>query len=348
MDYQHGGDIYTYEGMLDFSSNINPFGPPPSVVEAVRLAAEQIGVYPDPQCRELRVHLAEQSQIPAECFVFGNGVADLIFAAALAQKPKKAVLTAPSFSEYAQALRSVGCCISYYDLKEEENFRLSESFLNCLTEEVDMVFLCSPDNPTGNVIRKELLLQIAGRCKEKGIRMILDESFCDFQENQGEVLSGKEVREFSHLFLLRSFTKMYAMPGLRLGYGISQDREFLEKMEQFRQPWSVSNAAQAAGLAALSEKELPARTRAYVSEERKRMEEKLRQLGISCFPSEANYILLKSERDLFELLKERRILIRDCENYVGLGKGYYRIAVKRREENERLLKALSEIMACVL
>ena len=158
MEYQHGGDVYTYEGMIDFSVNINPLGPGSSVIQAAHNAVERMTQYPDAECRSLRKALAESLQMDKEFFIFGNGGAELIFNLAAAEHPKKAVLLAPSFAEYRQALQAAGCEIIWFPLKESEEFELGEAYLEYLKEDVDMVFLCSPGNPVGNIIRRELLL----------------------------------------------------------------------------------------------------------------------------------------------------------------------------------------------
>lgn len=343
MEYIHGGDIYTYEGMTDFSVNINPFGPSGQVLEAVRTEAAHIGAYPDSRCRKLRSALSERYGISEENFIFGNGAAELIFSAVFAGRPRRAVLTAPSFAEYAMALEAAGCEVVYHYVGEEESFRLTERYMEELTEDVDMIFLCSPDNPSGQVIDLPLLDRIIGRCGELGIRAVIDQCFCEFLEWSYSILPVEAVLDKPWVLLLRAFTKMHAMPGLRLGYGICSDRAFLEKMELVTQPWNVSVPAQAAGLAALSETERVQRTRAYVARERRRIEKELEHMGITYYPSAVNYILLYSRYDLSALLKEHNILIRDCSNYEGLRKGYYRIAVKMRKENDMLLKALREI-----
>lgn len=343
MKYLHGGDIYTYEGMLDFSANINPFGPSQRVMDAVSSSAGKIGSYPDSRCRQLRKALSVNEGIPQEMFVFGNGAADLIFSIVFAMHPKKAVLTAPSFSEYAQALSAARCQVLYHYLEETEDFRLGIDYLEKLTTDVDIAFLCSPNNPTGQTIEQGLLTEIVNKCKKNEIRLILDECFFEFLENPEEVLSGKDILKKPWVFLLRAFTKMYAMPGLRLGYGMCSDSGFLEKLEASKQPWSVSVPAQEAGLVGLKEQERVDQTRCFISEERKMMEKELGRIGVRYFPSSANYMLLKSEYDLFERLKSKNILIRDCCNYEGLGKGFYRIAIKSSWENKHLLRELKEI-----
>lgn len=343
MKYVHGGDIYTYEGMTDHSANINPLGPCPAVMNAARDSLRQISRYPDSQCRSLRQALAGQLKLPEDYFVFGNGAADILFSLVLAEKPRKALILAPTFAEYEQALRTVDCEVRYYLRKEEDEFILNEEYLESLTGETDMIFLCSPENPTGGIIDRNLLRDILNRCQEKQIRMVLDECFYEFLEEPEKATMQEDISSCEELFILRAFTKMHAMPGLRLGYGITKDLALLEQIAAVRQPWSVSVTAQAAGLAAVSENEWVNRTREFITSERTGMEKALTEIGIRYFPSAVNYILLKSSYDLFEEFKKRNILVRDCSNYRGLSKGYYRIAIRTGEENKKLIKALRDI-----
>ena len=342
MEYKHGGDIYRYPGMLDFSANINPFGPSEAVIKAANAGVREMAHYPDSRCGELRKALSGKLHLPEASIIVGNGAADLIFSLVLSEKPHKAVVTAPSFSEYTQALQAVDCEVIHYYLKESDQFDLKEDYLELLTEDVDIIFLCSPGNPTGRVIERGLLEQILKRCEICGIRMVLDECFYEFLEQPEEATMQDFVREHPCLFLLRAFTKMHAMPGLRLGYGLCSEAHLLERMYQVRQPWSVSTVAQAAGLAALGEEERVKATRSYIAKERRWMEQELEKIGIRFIPSEANYILFRSREDLFSLLLEKKILIRDCRNYEGLAPEYYRIAVRTHEDNEKLLGALRE------
>ena len=343
MEYGHGGDIYTYKGMLDFSVNINPFGPSEQVIRAVRDSAGLAGNYPDSSCRRLRQKLAEKKALPREFFIAGNGAADLFFSLALAEKPERALIPVPAFSEYARALHTVGCEIREYPLKREDDFRLTEDFINALERDIDMVFLCDPSNPAGQTTDRELIERIAEKCQKYGIRLVVDECFIEFLSDPEEYTVEQLTRQYPCLFVAQAFTKMHAIPGLRLGYGITSDKELLEKIQESRQPWSVSTPAQAAGTAALDEEDRVKMTRDYVRNERMRMEKALGEIGVQYIPSEANFILFSSPLDLFSLLKERGILIRDCSNYSGLGKGWYRIAVKRQEENNRILREIRSI-----
>jgi len=350
VEYLHGGDIYTNKGMTDFSVNVNPYGPSKAVLRAAKLAMARIGEYPDPECRELREHLAAELGVKPEHLVFGNGAAELIFDLVRTEKPKKAVICTPSFAEYERALKTVDCRIQYYNCREENGFVMQEDFMDLLTEDVDMVFLCSPDNPSGTVIPKIMMRKIMIRCEFLRIRLVLDQCFFEFMAEDEDDLFltykndlHESTKKYPSLFLLRAFTKMYAMPGLRLGYGICQDERLIERLEECRQPWSVSIPAQEAGIAAIKDQKRVRNIRGFLLRERKWLERELDALRIPYFPSKANYILLKSDLDLYELLKEYRILIRDCSNYRGLKKGFYRIAVRQRGDNQKLIDALQEI-----
>lgn len=347
MKYEHGGDIYTYgkdSTLLDFSVNVNPFGPSQKVLAAAKKGVLQMGQYPDSRCRKLRNAVSEVYGVHEEEIVFGNGAAELIYLLALAKKPKHALVPAPAFSEYERALFTVGCEVEKIPLRREKQFDLEVDVLERLTEKTDVLFLCSPMNPTGRKISEKLFGQIVNKCREKNIFVVLDECFCEFLEDPFAAWKHiGQIKENPHLFLLRAFTKIHAMPGIRLGYGFCSDRELLQKMEGMRQPWSVSTVAQEVGIAALQEKERVEKTRIYVAKERKWMEEKMGELGISFLPSEVNYMMFQGREDLWTRMLEKKILIRDCSNYDGLSKGDYRVAVKTREENERLFQALKEV-----
>ena len=255
MEYVHGGDIYTYGDVLDFSVNVNPYGPSEEVLEAAKRSMDEVSLYPDSQCRRLRKRLAEKKSLPEEYFLFGNGAAELFFSVVLAEKPKKALLPIPAFAEYEQALRTVDCEIIYHELKRENNFALTESFLEELTEDIDLVFLCSPSNPSGQVIEPKLMEQILTRCEEKKIRLVLDECFIEFLEEEQKYTMVKKVTDHPSLFLVQAFTKMYGIPGLRLGYAMTSDARLRESMQQIRQPWSVEYDL--TGLEKLVEEVLP-------------------------------------------------------------------------------------------
>lgn len=344
MKHKHGGDVYRNPNVIDFSANLNPLGMPHGVKEAAIEGIRCSELYPDVECEALRMAISEAEEIPYDQIICGNGAADLIFSLCLARKPKRALLPAPTFAEYEQALTSIGCEIEYYLLREEDKFRLESDFLNVLREDIDLLFLCNPNNPTGQPVEKQLVLEILERCKTLGIFVVIDECFVEFMDEY-EVNSRKaELNYFHNMFLLKAFTKIYAMPGLRLGYGFCSDLELLADMKEVMQPWNVSVPAQYAGVAAMKEKELLVRTRKLIQKERKFLLEQLQHgLVDRVYGSSANFIFFRSSHTLREELLKVQIMIRDCSNYYGLEPGYYRIAIRTHDENEKLVMALKEI-----
>lgn len=340
----HGGDLYEAPIRLDFSANINPYGTPRSVMDAVCESVGQLRNYPDPNCRALTAAIAEFEGVDKKSILCGAGAAELIFAFAGAVKPKKAMLLAPGFSEYASALRSFGAEIQYHYLKEEHGFRLGVDFREVLREfSGDAVILCTPNNPTGLTIEAELLCEILNICHEKGLPILLDECFLDLTDGRGLSAKGK-LSQIPELVILKAFTKSYGMAGLRLGYCLSGNPELLAAMSRQSQAWNVSTPAQAAGVAALKEQAFVDRARETIATERPKLKRALEGFGFTVIPSETNYLLFKAFPGLKEKMLSRGILIRACGNYPGLSEHWYRIAVKLPEENEELLLALEEIV----
>ena len=340
----HGGDLYTRPVELDFSVNTNPLGTPRAVVEAVRDAAGSLCRYPDPCCRELTAALAEYEDVPEDHILCGGGAAELIYAYCRAIGARTALVTAPAFSEYAAALEAEGCWVLSHPLREADGFGVTGAFLWALEDTpAEAVFLCNPNNPTGRLIREDLLEEICRLCRDRGIRLFVDECFLDLSDGGRDASLTDRLEEYPGLFLLKAFTKTYGMAGLRLGYCLSGDRALLARMSRGTQPWNVSLPAQRAGMAALGEREFLRQSRKLIQEERPWLAARLEESGFRVCPSQANYLLLKSGRELAAPLLEQGILIRDCSNYTGLGPGWYRTAVKTRGENQRLVAALTEI-----
>jgi len=341
----HGGDLYSRPVALDFSANINPFGTPEAVRQAVVDALDQLKHYPDPYCRELVAAIAEFEKLPQSYILCGSGAAELIYSYVRALGPKKALVLAPTFAEYEAALTAQGCDVEHFFLQEAEDFAVTEALLPALWRSgAELLVLCNPNNPTGRLMEPELLRRICLSCQERGISLLVDECFLDLCD-QGEAQSLKPLLErCPKLTLLKAFTKSYGMAGLRLGYCLSADPALLEAMGGTVQPWNVSIPAQKAGIAALGQQDFVQRARDCIRAERPKLRQGLERLGLRVLPSQVNYLLFYSEKELkAPLLEGYGILIRSCANYPGLGQGWYRIAVKRPEENRRLLAALEEV-----
>ena len=343
----HGGDVYSRRIRWDFSANVNPLGTPEGVKEAVRRSAEDCCRYPDPRCRRLKKALGAFHQIPEDRILCGNGAADLIFQLALAMRPKQALLLAPTFSEYEKALEAAGCRQELCCLERERDFRpdvrVLEEKIRTMEKEgkkPEILFFCNPNNPTGLAVKKEVLEEMARFCLEQGIFLAVDECFCEFLDDpEGHSILG-ELGRFPNVFVLKAFTKIYAMAGLRLGYGICGDPGLMDRLESVRQPWTVSALAQEAGLAALKETDYVERTRELVRAQRQVLKDGLARLGLAVWDSQANYLFFRGPEGLKERLAARKVLIRSCANYPGLDGRYYRICVGTEENNRRFLREL--------
>ena len=350
LPYTHGGDVLTaqarYGGpVLDCSANLNPLGMPPQVGEAAARAAAQAAPYPDPLCRELRAAIAAHDGVAPERVLCGSGAAELIFRLAFALRPRRALVTAPTFSEYEGALSAAGGAVTRHPLRRERNFDVDEGILEAIGPDVELVFLCTPNNPTGRLIDQGLLLRIAEKCRGLGAVLAVDECFLPLSCSGPGLAPWLE--EYPNLLLLRAFTKSYAMAGLRLGYALCADTALLERMSAGGPPWSVSSPAQAAGLAALTQcPDWPEKAQAFLEGERPALAEGLAALGLDVVPGQANYLLFRAAgvADLKERMLTQGVLIRSCANYHGLGEDWYRVCVGPTEQNRRLLAALSEVL----
>ncbi len=339
----HGGDIYGNRVKLDFSVNVNPLGIPDGVAAALHEAVGLCRNYPDIEERELRSGLSARLGVPESWLLFGNGASELFMAIVHALKPKKTLIPVPSFYGYEYAAGAGEGTIVYYPYKEETGYRPDEGLFEALRADTELVFFANPNNPTGALAERGYLLRLLDICKQRGITAVFDECFIEFCNAGRSMLP--ELGNYENLLIVRAFTKICAVPGVRLGYLLGSGGPLLAKIKRQLPEWNLSVFAQAAGRACAQPSvftDFMEETARLVERERRFLSEGLRRLGAEVYPGDANFILIRSGRPLYEELLQKGILIRDCGNFRGLGKGYYRIAVKRREENVRLLKAIGE------
>ena len=350
--YVHGGDVYSLQKIetgikiVDFSANVNPLGLPAGVKTALRKAVLTCSAYPDPFCRELTTAIAADLSVKAEQIFFGSGAADVLFRLMLALRPRRALIPAPTFADYEKALQTVFCKLDYYNLNPDDDFKIGTTILSHIKQGTDIVVLCNPNNPTGTLTDQATQLAILNRCREVGARLLIDECFLDFLEDE-EAYSLKEfLNANNNLIILKAFTKTYAMAGVRLGYCLSGDEGVVRSLRENGQDWNVSALAQAAGIAAVKEKAYLEKTRLYVKAERKYLEEALRLLGAKTYRPAANYVFFffEDQPDLDAKLLQEGFLIRDCSNYRNLKKGFYRIAVKTKKQNRLFIRALRKVL----
>ena len=334
----HGGDIYGNRVRIDFSVNVNPLGTPKEVTAALHSAVNTIAAYPDPEARQLKEAVSRMLSVPKEHVIFGNGASELFMALVHAIRPEKTLIPVPSFYGYEHAARASGRYIAYYMLNQQTGYLPQDDFLEALGDDIDLLFIANPNNPTGQLMSKEYLKRLLDICRQKKIIVVLDECFIEFCGAEYSMMT--EIGAYDNLLIVRAFTKIFAIPGVRLGYLTGSDTSLLERIKRQLPEWNVSVFAQAAGSACADMGDYIRKTAAYVQKERQFLEEHLMRIGLKVFSGRANFILVYSEKDLYEKLLKYGILIRDCENFRGLSKGFYRIAVKDRHDNKELLKAL--------
>ncbi|HWJ02818.1 MAG TPA: threonine-phosphate decarboxylase CobD [Verrucomicrobiae bacterium] len=351
---EHGGNlqaarqVYGDLDFLDYSANINPLGPPPGVFTAIQQNLAQIIHYPDPQGTGLKQALGQRLGVSRENLILGNGAVELIYLLAQALKPQKALIPVPAFSEYAKAIRAVDGTVRYHFLRPEDGFRLTGEDLEL--EGCDILFVCSPNNPTGQLLAEKDFALILARAEKAGVFVVLDESFMDFVEPARQWRAFKYLNRYSGLFVLYSLTKFYAIPGLRLGCGIGSPT-LIQRLYELKDPWNVNSLALAAGRAALTDEAYAVDTRQLIRSEREFLITGLSKLqGLKPVAGEANFILVKNAASLkggslVDALGKMGILIRSCSNFPGLGDDYFRIAVHDREKNNKLLHSLGTVLS---
>lgn len=347
LNFSHGGNILDVQKkykrkFIDFSASINPSGLPLSVEKALVKNIDSILHYP-PSDRKLKAKIAKYWKVDECNILLGNGSNELIYLLMNALRPKKTNIFVPAFSEYERAARSVKSKIRFLKLRERDGFKIEpEMFPEC-----DVCFIGNPNNPTGNLLidDKKILKKLPSGM------FVVDEAFMDFLPGQRcFTMIGNAVKS-KKICVLRTFTKYFAIPGLRLGYLIAH-KQVVKGLDSFQSPWSINTLAQIAAERLIEDSSFKIRTDSIVKKEREFLFAEISKIsGLKCYPSKANFLLIKiydpsvnSEILQRDLLK-RGILIRDCSNFRGLSKKFIRVAVRRRKENAVLLTALKQLLA---
>jgi len=381
MDF-HGGNIYkvfrekNLKEILDYSSNINPYGIPESLKKRITENLEILERYPDPDYVELREKLAHLNKVDMSDIVLGNGATEIIFLFMKVINPKKILIVSPTFGEYERAVKAVGTSrnsidlscsddnknienkkieIEYFELKESDDFKLNIGNLkNELEKKYDLLIICNPNNPTGKFLKLAQTEEILKECNKYDTKLFIDEAFIEFLADgmKESIINTEENKK--NLFVTRAFTKFFAIPGLRLGYGMYFDKELEKKISEKKEPWSVNNIAEMAGLTVLDDTEYIEKTLKWITKEKIYMYEKLNEIsGIKSYETEVNFITGKIDEKLFseglnvkilrEKMLEQGILIRDASNFKFLDERFFRLAIKGRASNDRVIKVLKGI-----
>jgi len=354
----HGGEILDAEvrsgvkreDILDFSSSVNPLGTSRKALSAVEAAFSQIAAYPDSASIELREAIAKHYGVAAENIIVGNGSTELmyLFAESFLSKGDIVVMAAPTFGEYEGAVRKTGADICFVKLDSEQ--KLDVNTFICAMVGAKMVFICNPNNPTSLLISTQELKRILDFALEQSILVFLDEDFLEFVEEEQQLSMIGNICKYSNLFVLRSFTKLFGLTGLRVGYGIA-DKEIINVLLGAKIPWNVNCLAQAAAVVALNDVEHLQKTRQLIRQEKVFLQKGLSSIrGFKVYVPDANFFFIDirdtgyTAAELTQKLLMQGIMIRDCSSFKGLDPYYIRVAVKIHSENMKLLEALGKVI----
>ena len=385
MDF-HGGNIYkifrekNIKKILDYSSNINPYGIPESLKKRITENLEILERYPDPDYIELRQKLAHLNKVDVSNIILGNGATEIIFLFMEVINPQKVLIVSPTFGEYERAAKATERVedssilrdsnkkkydeksfgkqkieIEHFELKENDDFKLNiDNLKNELAKKYDLLIICNPNNPTGKFLKLDETEEILKECNKYNTKLFIDEAFIDFLEDgmKESIINAKENKQ--NLFVTRAFTKFFAIPGLRLGYGIYFDKKLEKGISEKKEPWSVNNIAEMAGLTVLDDTEYIEKTLKWITEEKTYVYEKLNEInGIKPYKTEVNFITVKIEDNFIlkglnvKILRgkmiEKGILIRDASNFKFLDERFFRLAIKNRKNNDRVIETLKKI-----
>ena len=343
-EYSHGGDIYSHYKKygvypVDFSSSLNPLIAPVEVSNAFISSYAKSFAYPPHDYKLLRQKLAEKENVAIENIILSNGASEIIYFIPYAFNKENALITAPAFSEYEKSLHNKN--IDYYHLKIENQFKIQKDIIDYIKND-SIIYLTNPDNPVGNVMDEKIVCGILEKAKKCNSFVVLDECFIDLTYNGTSYVS--LIKKYDNLIIIKAFTKTYAFAGFRLGFCISSEKN-IEILGDFLPPWNVSMPAYMCGIAALKDSTFLENSISYIEKEKEYLLYNLKDFGFLIYGSKANYIFFYcDEYKLKEKLLEKHILIRDCSNYKGLSKGYFRVAVKKHDENEKLINAFKDIL----
>ncbi len=365
MQGNHGGNInkvareygHQPESIVDFSANINFLGPPDFIKTEIQNNIGWIKNYPEPQAIGLKNKIASEFGLSRNQVIVGNGAVELLYKLTEVLKPKRVMIVDPTFSEYELASRAAGAEILNYKLNRTEEFNFTREKLNQLINKfanIDMLFLCNPNNPTGKLLSQQQINEILAEAAGKNVFLVIDEAFIDFLENKEDYTVIQQLKTYNNLFILRSLTKIYAIPGLRLGFALTNP-DLVKKLENSRDPWSINYFAQLACKEIFTEiakrDQYLTETISKLAKEKDYLYQQLNKLeGFKVYQPTANYIFIDlnnsrfSSMELTDYLAGKAIMIRNCNTYQGLDDNYIRVAIKSRTDNRRLIETLSYLL----
>ena len=346
-DYYH----LNKENIVLFGANVNPLGLSGQVKKELAAHLDVISSYPDRNYTDLKKAIASYTGTSAEHIVVGNGSTELISLLINQRAPKKALLLGPTYSEYARELNLVGGTLEYYNLKEEQDFKLDISDLtDALKSDIDLLIICNPNNPTSSAISTPDIRELLAVCRSLDIFVMIDETYIEFAPKGAALSAVPLVPEFDNFMVIRGVSKFFAAPGLRFGYGLTSNQAFLQTLLTHQNPWSLNSVGAYAGERMLKDSDYIKKTWTLIDSERTRMCTELSGLDtVKIYPAYANFVLVKilkeglTSFDVFEKAIHQNLMIRDCSSFESLKGEYVRFCIMNPEDNDRLLEVFRSL-----
>ncbi len=352
----HGGDLDVIEQkynipkekIIDFSGNINPLGISNKIENVIKNNINVITTYPDKNYNNLKKSIANYCDCNENNIIVGNGATEIISLFIKNLAPKNAIIISPSYSEYERELKNNNCNITFFDLKEEEDFLLNiNNLLNIIDNTIDLIVLCNPNNPTGTAINNEQIKIILEKCKF----LMIDETYAEFSSKSENIFATNLVNNYDNLFVIRGTSKFFGVPGIRLGYGICSNNNILNKINKYKDPWSVNSIANLIGITMFSDIEYIDKTRNLILNEKNYIYKELSKIeNLKVYKTNSNFILCKilnnkiTSTELFEFLIKYNILIRDAKDFTFLDNTFFRFCILSENNNKLLIEKLKEVL----
>lgn len=359
-DHFHGSDLEAIEkcyhikkeDIISFSANVNPLGISYQLRSTLADNLDAITTYPDREYTALRTCIATYAGTQPENVIVGNGSTELISLFIQTKHPKKALVLGPTYSEYEREIALGGATTLYYPLKEEHGFHMDvEDFCSHLSDQLELLVLCNPNNPTSTAITCSQMRRILDACLQYGIFVMVDETYVEFAPEEKDVTSIPLTNYYTNLIILRGTSKFFAAPGLRLGYAVTGNQDLIKAINTRKNPWTINSLAEIAGRLMFPDEEYIRHTRELICGERERLFNELSTWdSVTVYEASANFILMKirkpgiTSQDLFDHCIRKGLMIRDCSTFPFLDDHFVRFCVMLPEQNDRLLEAFKEVL----
>ena len=340
----HGGRLLEFsksgKKYIDFSASINPYGIDPNLKDILKESIDILVHYPNQDYSEIKALISRKHDVIEESIYLGNGANSIIFRLfSIFDKELNICIPTPSFETYRLAAESVSANIVYYDMNR---FKITNEIFDILSDNIDVLVLTNPNNPTGYLIEEELLQRLLEYCKAENIFVLLDECFLEFVLDGEKYSQISNLSKYTNLAILRSLTKLYAFPGLRFGYLLTENKKIIENLKKITPSWDINTLALEAAKFSLTQD--MSQVVLKIQKEKSILLKNLESVGIEVFDSKANFLLCRYKKNLSNALLNQGVIVRDCSDYRGMDDTYFRVAVRTNSDNMILFENIKELI----